>query len=76
MQDFLDDLKVYLIQEVRKSLSTLAESQQGSGNVPSLGGLKERDILYFAEEAEFLGNLQSAKHYIEVCFINLFSQIL
>ncbi|KAM3184109.1 hypothetical protein ACTXT7_009036 [Hymenolepis weldensis] len=68
IQDFLDDLKVYLMQEVRKSLSTLVESQQGSGNVPSVGGLNEKDFLYFAEEAEFLGSLQSAKYYIEGLF--------
>nr|CDS28348.2 tetratricopeptide repeat protein 18 [Hymenolepis microstoma] len=68
IQDFLDDLKVHLMQEVRKSLSALAKSQQGSGNVPSVGGLSERDFLYFAEEAEFLGNLQCAKYYIEVLF--------
>ncbi|VDL45971.1 unnamed protein product [Hymenolepis diminuta] len=68
IQDFLDDLKIYLMQEARKSLSTLAELQQGSGNVPSLGGLNERDFLYFAEEAEFLGSLQNAKYYIEGLF--------
>ncbi|VDN98686.1 unnamed protein product [Rodentolepis nana] len=68
IQDFLDDLKVYLMQEVRNSLSTLGKSLQGSGNVPSGGGLSEKDFLYFAEEAEFLGNLQCAKYYIEILF--------
>ncbi|KAM7541352.1 hypothetical protein Aperf_G00000044102 [Anoplocephala perfoliata] len=65
IQNFLDDLKVNLIQQSRKSLRRIAELQQGSGNVPSLGGLKQADLLYFAEEAEFLGNLSNAKYYIE-----------
>ncbi|VDM34966.1 unnamed protein product [Hydatigera taeniaeformis] len=71
MQDFLDDLKVYLIGEGRRVLSSVVEREREGRrkdvgrNAPSVGGLTQSDMSYFAEEAEALGNALMANYYIQ-----------
>ncbi|VDK38704.1 unnamed protein product [Taenia asiatica] len=65
IQNFLGDLKVYLMQEGRQLLRRVVEGQYEPRNMPSIGGLTQSDLHYFAEEAEVLGNLSWAKFFIQ-----------
>lgn len=47
-------------------LRRIVEGEYEPRNMPSIGGLTQSDLLYFAEEAEVLGNLSWANFFIQV----------
>ncbi|KAL5964841.1 Cilia and flagella-associated protein 70, partial [Taenia solium] len=65
LNNFLGDLKVHLMQEGRQLLRCVVEGEYEPRNMPSIGGLTQSDLRYFAEEAEVLGNLSWANFFIQ-----------
>ncbi|KAL5103871.1 Cilia and flagella-associated protein 70 [Taenia crassiceps] len=65
IQNFLGDLKVRLMQEGRELLRCVVEGEYEARGMPSIGGLTQSDLRYFAEEAEVLGNLSWANFFVQ-----------